>query len=99
MLTQLKQLMELQRNIIMQETNYLKKNQHKKKWEIAKYFIDCKKDIDSIMFIAENVRQISNLNLKGILDSKLRDFYIKNNDPTVPRGDHYFCVFYFGFFC
>ena len=46
-------------------------------WEIAKYLIDCKKDIDNIMFIAENVRSISNLNLKSILDSRLRDFYIK----------------------
>lgn len=46
-------------------------------WEIAKYLIDCKKDIDSIMFISENVRSISNLNLKSILDSRLRDFYIK----------------------
>ena len=46
-------------------------------WEIAKYLIDCKKDIDSIMFISENVRFISNLNLRGILDSRLRDFYIK----------------------
>ncbi len=46
-------------------------------WEIVKYFIDCKKDIDSIMFISENVRKISNLNLRNILDSRLRDFYIK----------------------
>ena len=46
-------------------------------WEIAKYFIDCKKDIDSIIYISENVRLISNLNLKGILDSRLRDYYIK----------------------
>lgn len=46
-------------------------------WEIAKYFIDCKKDIDSIIFISENVRKISNLNLRNILDSRLRDFYIK----------------------
>ena len=46
-------------------------------WEIARYFIDCKKDIDSIMFISENVRKISNLNLKSILDSRLRDYYIK----------------------
>ena len=46
-------------------------------WEIAKYLIDCKKDIDSIMFISENVRSISNLNLRSILDSRLRDFYIK----------------------
>lgn len=29
------------------------------------------------MFIAENVKLISNLNLKGILDAKLRDYYIK----------------------
>lgn len=25
-------------------------------WEIAKYFIDCKKDIDSIIYISENVK-------------------------------------------
>ena len=48
-----------------------------KSWEIAKYLLDCKKDIDSIKYISENVKLISKLNLKGILDSRLRDFYIK----------------------
>ena len=50
------------------------KNEQRKKWELAKYFIDCKKDIDSIIFISENVKSISNLNLRGILDEKLRDY-------------------------
>ena len=47
------------------------------KWETVRYFIDCKKDIDSIMFMAQNVRLVSNLNLKGILDDRLREFYVK----------------------
>ena len=46
-------------------------------WEIVKYFIDCKKDIDSIIYISENVKLLSNLNLRRILDSRLRDYYIK----------------------
>lgn len=46
-------------------------------WQIVKYFIDCKKDIDSIIYISENVKLLSNLNLRRILDSRLRDYYIK----------------------
>lgn len=46
------------------------------KWENAKYLIDAKKDIDSILFLAEYGKEISNLNLKEKTDSLLKHFYI-----------------------
>ena len=54
-------------------------------WEIAKYFIDCKKDIDSIIYISENVRLISNLNLKGILNLLLScSVKLQHNNSIKP---------------
>ena len=35
------------------------------KWELAKYLIDAKKDVDSVWYIAENVPIIANINLRG----------------------------------
>lgn len=46
------------------------------KWILAKYIIDSKKVIDSIMFINDNYSLISNLYLKDIIEEKLRLFYI-----------------------
>lgn len=47
-----------------------------KKWELARYIIDCKKSIDSIMYISENLKELSNLRLREIINEKLRIFYI-----------------------
>lgn len=46
------------------------------KWELAKILIDCKKNVDSILFIANNIQNLSNLNIRDIVQSKLRDFFI-----------------------
>lgn len=46
------------------------------KWELAKILIDCKKNVDSILFIANNIKSMSNLNIRDIVQSKLRDFFI-----------------------
>lgn len=45
-------------------------------WELARYLIDSKKCIDSLMYIKNNFEKISNLDLKSIIDSKLRLYYI-----------------------
>ena len=45
-------------------------------WELARYLIDSKKSIDSLMYIKNNFEKISNLDLKSIIDSKLRLYYI-----------------------
>ena len=44
------------------------------KWEIARYLIDGKKAIDSIMFISENIENLKNLNLRNIVYEKLETF-------------------------
>ena len=47
-----------------------------KKWEAARYFIDAKKCVDSVWYIAENGKLISNINLRKKIDDLLRTFYI-----------------------
>ena len=45
-------------------------------WELARYLIDSKKCIDTLMYIENNFESLSNLDLKSIIDSKLRLYYI-----------------------
>ena len=47
-----------------------------KKWEAARYFIDAKKCVDSVWYIAENGKLISNINLRKKVEELLRAFYI-----------------------
>ncbi len=46
------------------------------KWSIAKYLIDAKKNIDSILFIDENIEKVCNLNLRIKIEELRRSFYI-----------------------
>lgn len=46
------------------------------KWELARYIIDAKKCIDSMMFISNNYKQLGNINLRERLDKLRQDFYI-----------------------
>lgn len=45
-------------------------------WQLARYLIDAKKCIDSLLYIDENIDNISNLNIYEIIEAKLRHFYI-----------------------
>ena len=45
-------------------------------WQLARYLIDAKKCIDSLLYIDENIYNISNLNIYEIIEAKLRHFYI-----------------------
>ena len=59
------------------------------KWQLARYFIDAKKDIDSIMFISKNVLKLRNLDLRRIINYKLTEFYINLcvvYDKSLNRG-------------
>ena len=47
-----------------------------KEWELARYLIDAKKCVDSLMYINENKSKIVNLDLKEIIDAKTRLYYI-----------------------
>lgn len=47
-----------------------------KKWETARYFVDAKKCVDSIWYIAENAKEISNIDLRKKVSDILREFYI-----------------------
>lgn len=46
------------------------------KWEVARYLIDAKKCVDSIWYIAENRKQIRNIDLRRKVSQILREFYI-----------------------
>lgn len=48
----------------------------KLKWEMAKYLIDAKKCVDTLMFIEENIDCLHNLNLRKRRDELLREFFI-----------------------
>ncbi len=47
-----------------------------KEWELARYLIDAKKCVDSLMYINESKSEIVNLELKEIIDAKIRLYYI-----------------------
>lgn len=47
-----------------------------KKWEIARYLIDAKKCIDSMIFIRLNIDRL-NIDIRSNFDAKLTIFYIK----------------------
>lgn len=47
------------------------------KWELARYLIDAKKCVDSIMFIDENLAALKNIGVREKVDSKRRELYIK----------------------
>lgn len=47
-----------------------------KGWELARYFINAKKSIDSILYISEHGKQISNVNLREKTNDIRRKFYI-----------------------
>ena len=46
------------------------------KWETARYLIDAKKCIDSILYIARHKRSLSNIDLRKKTATILREFYI-----------------------
>ena len=46
------------------------------KWEIARYLIDAKKCVDNIMFISSNIKSLTNLSIRDIVDDRLRKYYI-----------------------
>lgn len=46
------------------------------KWELARYLIDAKKCVDSIMYIDENLAALKNIGVREKVDSKRRELYI-----------------------
>lgn len=47
------------------------------KWELARYLIDAKKNIDSLLFIQLNIDKLTNLNIRERFDKIQMEFYIK----------------------
>lgn len=46
-------------------------------WELARYLIDAKKNIDSLLFIQLNIDKLINLNIKERFDKIQMEFYLK----------------------
>ena len=47
-----------------------------KKWELARYLIDAKKCVDSILYIGEHAEELRYYDLKTLIDEKRNTFYI-----------------------
>lgn len=46
-------------------------------WELARYLIDAKKNIDSLIYINKNLKEICNLDIKSKISSIQAEFYLK----------------------
>lgn len=46
-------------------------------WELARYLIDAKKNIDTLLFIQLNMEKLTNLNIKERFNKIQMEFYIK----------------------
>lgn len=46
-------------------------------WELARYLIDAKKCVDSVMFIARYKKRLSNINIRKKINDIQQEFYIK----------------------
>lgn len=46
------------------------------KWELAYYLIEAKKCVDSVLYVADNISKLSNLDMKEQIESKRCKFYI-----------------------
>lgn len=51
-----------------------------KKWELARYLIDAKKSVDTVLYIGENAKKISHINLREKVNESKRRFYIYCGD-------------------
>lgn len=47
------------------------------KWELARYLIDSKKNIDSLLFVQLNIEKLTYLNIKERFDKIQMEFYLK----------------------
>lgn len=47
------------------------------KWELARYLIDAKKNIDSLLFVQLNIEKLTYLNIKERFDKIQMEFYLK----------------------
>ena len=45
-------------------------------WELARYLIDAKKSIDSLMYISLHKQELTMINLRDAINEKRRSFYV-----------------------
>ena len=46
------------------------------KWELARYIIDAKKCVDSILYISDNINSICNLDIRHLVKLRKNEFYL-----------------------
>lgn len=64
------------------------------KWEIARYFIDAKKCVDTILYLADNAEKVSMLDIREKVSEARRKFYINTCvvlDKSFPRDKKSIC--------
>lgn len=55
------------------------------KWELARYLIDAKKSIDSILFIEDNKQALLNIGIREEVESRRQQFYINCGEVLDAR--------------
>lgn len=46
------------------------------KWELARYLIEAKKSVDTVMFLSENVDRVTTINVRAEIEEAKRRFYV-----------------------
>ena len=65
-----------------------------KKWELARYFMDAKKCVDTILFLVENAEDVSMIDIREKVTESRRKFYINCCvvlDKSFPRDKKTIC--------
>lgn len=60
------------------------------KWEVARYLIDAKKNIDSIMYINKNIYELNNIDVSLKIRDVMQSFYLNLSyvlDEKYNKGD------------
>lgn len=47
-----------------------------KKWELARYLLDAKKSIDTLLYVAENSEDVSMIDIQELVNEIRRKFYV-----------------------
>ena len=64
------------------------------KWELARYIIDGKKSVDTVLFLAENGSKVSNINIRQEVNDAKQKFYVSIcvvMDKCFPRKKKTIC--------
>ena len=64
------------------------------KWELARYLIDAKKSVDTILYLSQHGEKVSMIDIRGIVNETRRTFYVNACivlDKSFPKKKKEIC--------